>query len=133
VSVQALSGSEGRDEVVLVERLQFADRSVAFDLDGNAGLAARLIGVVFGAGEARNAGYVGIALHYLDAGARDVDLARAAVDVRLGAGASAADVVNTLYFNLAGALPSADACARSSPTCWTTAPTTVGRWHWPLR
>lgn len=109
VSVQALSGSEGRDEVVLVERLQFADRSVAFDLDGNAGLAARLIGVVFGAGEVRNAGYVGIALHYLDAGARDVDLARAAVDVRLGAGASAADVVNTLYFNLAGALPSADA------------------------
>lgn len=109
VVVQALSGSEGRDEAVLVERLQFADRSVAFDLDGNAGLAARLIGVVFGAGEARNASYVGIALHYLDGGARDVDLARAAVDVRLGAGASAADVVNTLYFNLAGVLPTADA------------------------
>ncbi len=108
VVVSALAGSEGRDEAPGVERLQFADRHVAFDLDGNAGVAARLIGAVFGAGEARNPAYVGIALHYLDGGTRDVDLARAALDVRLGVGASHAAVVDTLYANLTGALPTAE-------------------------
>lgn len=106
--VQAATGGEGRDELVQVERLQFSDRRMAFDLDGSAGLTARLIGAVFGAGEVRNAGYVGIGLQYLDGGMAGVDLARLAIDARLGAGASHADVVNTLYFNVVGVLPTAE-------------------------
>ena len=107
--VQAGSGLEGRDELLLVERLQFTDRRVALDLDGAAGLTARLIGAVFGPGEVRNLNYVGIGLQYLDGGTRDVDLARLAIDARLGAAASAAEVVNLLYTNVAGSAPSAQA------------------------
>jgi hypothetical protein len=107
--VQAGSGLEGRDELLLVERLQFADRRVALDLDGAAGLTARLIGAVFGPAEVRNLSYVGIGLRYLDGGTRDVDLARLAIDARLGAAASAAEVVNLLYTNVVGSAPSAQA------------------------
>ena len=106
--VTATAGAEGRDELQTVERLQFADRRVAFDLDGAAGLTARLIGAVFGATEVRNLNYVGIGLQYLDGGMRDVDLARLAIDARLGAAASNLEVVNLLYTNVVGSAPSAD-------------------------
>lgn len=109
VIVQALTGAEGRDELLQVERLQFADRRTALDLDGAAGLTARLIGAVFGPGEVRNPGYVGIGLGYLDGGMRQVDLARLAIDARLGPSASALDVVNLLYTNVVGTAPSAQA------------------------
>ncbi|MFO1329678.1 MAG: calcium-binding protein [Rubrivivax sp.] len=105
--VQALSGSEGRDDVSNVERLQFSDRSVAFDLDGNAGLTARLLGAVFGVSEVRNAAYAGIGLRYLDGGTTPLALAQLAIDARLGAGAAAADVVQVLYTNVAGQAPDA--------------------------
>lgn len=105
--VQAASGLEGRDTLQQVERLQFADRNLAFDLDGSAGLAARLIGTVFGPALVHNPVYVGLALKYLDGGGRDIDLARVAIDIRLGATASHRDVVNLLYTNLAGVPPDA--------------------------
>ena len=105
--VQALSGSEGRDELTSVERLQFSDRSVAFDLDGNAGLTARLLGAVFGVAEVRNAAYAGIGLRYLDGGTTPLALAQLAIEARLGVAASHADVVQVLYTNVAGQAPDA--------------------------
>lgn len=103
--VQALSGDEGRDELVGVERLQFADRHVALDLGGAAGLVARLIGAVFGAAEVRNPVYVGIGLREADAGRSALELARLAIDARLGAGSSDDEVVRLLYLNVVGELP----------------------------
>lgn len=105
--VSATSGPDGRDELQQVERVQFADRRLAFDLDGNAGFTARLLGTVFGLAEVRNAAYAGIGLQLLDAGTTPLALAQMAIDARTGTSSSAADVVNLLYFNLVGALPDA--------------------------
>ncbi len=41
-------GADGTDTLTGIERLQFADTSVALDLDGTAGNSARLIGAAFG-------------------------------------------------------------------------------------
>lgn len=105
--VQAGSGSEGRDELLQVERLQFADRGVALDLDGAAGLTARLIGAVFGPAQVRNPSYVGIGLQLFDRGDSALSVAQLAIDARVGSAGSANDVVNALYLNLVGVLPDA--------------------------
>ncbi len=105
--VQANSGSEGVDTLVGVERLVFADRSLALDLNGSAGLTARLIGAVFGPGQVSNREYVGIGLSLFDAGQTPLEVAQLAIDARMGAGARNADIVNTLYSNVVGFLPGA--------------------------
>lgn len=104
--VQAQLGFEGQDQLSQVERLQFADRLVAYDLDGHAGLTARLIGATFGTAAVREPVYVGIGLQLLDSGTSALDLARLAIDARLGSGASHGLVVDTLYTNVVGAPPS---------------------------
>jgi Ca2+-binding RTX toxin-like protein len=103
--VQALAGGEGRDELVGVERLQFADRRVAFDLDGAAGLVARLIGAVFGPAAVHDPVYVGIGLREADAGLSALELARLALDAGPASAGSNDDVVRLLYYNVVGALP----------------------------
>lgn len=105
--VQANSGSEGVDTLVGIERLLFADRSLALDLNGSAGLTARLIGAVFGPGQVSNRDYVGIGLSLFDAGKTPLEVAQLAIDARLGVGAKPADIVNTLYGNVVGVLPGA--------------------------
>ena len=40
--------SDGNDELIDIERLHFTDISLAFDLDGNAGDIAKLLGVLLG-------------------------------------------------------------------------------------
>lgn len=61
------SGGTGVDSLTRVERLQFADRKIAFDLDGAAGLAARLLGAGLGTAALADARVVGIALSVFDA------------------------------------------------------------------
>ena len=43
----AVSASEGTDALIHIERLQFTDKTLAFDLDGNAGQAYRLYQAAF--------------------------------------------------------------------------------------
>ena len=102
--VRANSGLEGSDTLIDVERLQFTDHKVALDLDGNAGMVAKLIGAVFGASSVTaHPEYVGIGLSYIDGGMSYEDLASFAVQAR---GASApADVVNLLWTNVVGSAP----------------------------
>jgi hypothetical protein len=90
-----------------VERLQFTDHSLALDLDGHAGQVARILGAVFGADAVHNTIYAGIGLQYSDGGMDYADLMQLALDARLGAGASHADVVTLLYTNVVGVAPSA--------------------------
>jgi hypothetical protein len=110
-SVQALSGSEGRDEVVLVERLQFADRSVAFDLDGNAGTGRAADGRGVRCRRGTQPGYAGIGTALPGRRhARDVDLARAGGRRAAGCRRQRGRRRDTLYFNLVGVrCPTADA------------------------
>lgn len=99
--------SEGRDLLYGVERLQFPDARWALDLDGHAGTTVKILGAVFGAAAVDIPAYVGIGLQLLDGGIGLNDLMALALEARLGANATNTAVVNLLYSNLTGVLPSA--------------------------
>jgi Ca2+-binding RTX toxin-like protein len=102
-----VTGANSTDSLSGIERLVFSDGCVALDVSGNAGTAAKVIGVVFGAHCVENAGYMGVAVNLLDAGMSEQDLVHLGLDFRLGAGAGNEAVVDLLYANLTGAAPAA--------------------------
>lgn len=104
-SVRDATGAEGTDSLAQIERLVFADGRIALDLDGAAGIAARVLGAVFGADAVDNGDYVATALWLLDGGMSEEALVQLALDARLGTGATHAEVVDLLFSNLAGSLP----------------------------
>lgn len=104
-TLQAAAGSEGRDTLIGVERLGFADRSLALDLDGAAGTTARYLGAVFGRGAVANTGYAGIGLSLLDSGTTPAALMQLALDARMGTGFGHDTLVELLYTNLVGQAP----------------------------
>ncbi len=106
-AIAAKSGNEGRDLLYGVERVDFADAHVALDIDGNAGITAKILGAVFGKAAVGNANYVGIGLELLDGGMSYESLMQLALEARLGASPSNASVVNLLYANIVGVQPSA--------------------------
>ena len=99
--------SQEKDTLINVERLRFSDKSLALDLDGNAGSVAKILGAVFGANALSNAAYVGIGLNYLDKGMSYSTLMQLAIDARLGGRSSNSEVVNLLYTNVVGNEPDA--------------------------
>lgn len=105
------AGRDGTDTLTSVERLRFTDRSLALDLDGNAGTTALVLGAVFGKASLANPHYVSTGLRLLDAGMATTDLVSLALSERLGSGASNEAVVATLYANVVGVAPPADALA----------------------
>ena len=96
------SAVDGTDTLANVERLKFADASVALDLSGNAGTVAKILGAVFGMGGVADPGYRGIGLHFVDGGMSYESLMQLAIDARLGAGAGPQAVVDLLYTNIVG-------------------------------
>jgi len=94
------------DELTGIERLDFSDTDLAFDLDGSAGLTAKTLAAVIGEDGLSNKEYVGIGLELFDAGqslASVCELALTAVGATTNE-----DVVNLLYTNLYGEAPTAD-------------------------
>jgi hypothetical protein len=90
---------------VSIERLKFSDTSLAIDLEGNAGTTAKILGSVFGKESLSNKNYVGIGLHFLDAGWSYDNLAGVALDA---AGAKTNDqIVSLLWTNVIGTKPTA--------------------------
>ena len=108
-------GESGTDRLVGVERIQFADIDLAFDLDGarpdDAGDVARLIGVVFGPWAVQSALLVGLGIKFIDGGGSIADLAALALTFRLGPHASHEEAVNLMYSNLTGAAPTTEEAA----------------------
>ena len=101
------TGAEGSDSLQGIERLSFADRHVALDLDGHAGVVAKVLGAVFGPLALQsNPTLVGIALYRMDElGESLQDLMGLALQTRLGSKPSSAQVVDLLYSNVVGAVP----------------------------
>ena len=101
---------EGTDQLTAVERLAFADTRVALDLDGNAGITAKIIGAVFGKTYLSNKAFVGIGLQLLDDGISYPDLVSLAIGTdlfaQLAGSRSDADFVKLVYRNVVGAAPS---------------------------
>jgi hypothetical protein len=101
------AGTAGVDTLVDVERVAFLDRSVALDLQGNAGITAKILGAVFGKSFLTNKEFVGIGLDLLDSGVRYEDLVGLAVQT-----SQFAQLAGT-----PGALPSNTATKTSSACC----------------
>lgn len=102
-----VTGGDGTDNLTSVERLEFAGSRFAFDLAGNAGVTARLLGALLGAGAATNKEYMGLGLSLLDGGTSQSALMDLALTAVLGANPSNEAVVTLLFTNVAGAAPSA--------------------------
>jgi len=104
------AGNEGADTLVDIERLRFADRSIALDLDGAAGNTAKLIGAIFGPAHLLPA-YVGIGISLFDNGASLAEVAGFALDTglyaELAGSASNVDFVRRVYANVVGSEPGA--------------------------
>lgn len=109
IEVSSANFSEGSDWLLNIERLQFKDKGLAFDLDGHAGVAAKTLGLVFGSAAVALPNYVGICLDLMDnKGYTSEQLMQAALNVKIGANAlDPGKVVDFLYTQLTGALPNA--------------------------
>jgi hypothetical protein len=98
------SGNDETDSLTGIERLKFTDKSIAIDLDGNAGITAKVIGAVLGSSSVKNPTYVGIGLSYTDIGMSYSDLGALALSA---VGATTNDeIVTTLWRNVVGFNPS---------------------------
>jgi serralysin len=102
---------DGTDTLVNVERLAFADTRVALDLDGHAGIAARLVGAFDGASSVHDPAAIGAALQLLDSGMAIDDVFQTELAWRLGPAPSPDAIVDLLYTNVVGQAPSAAAHA----------------------
>ena len=102
---------DGMDTLAGVERLRFADSAVALDLNGNAGVTAKILGAVFGRAAVANKAYAGIGLSLLDGGMLYLDVMKVALNAHLGPNPSNETVVTVLYTNVVGFAPSAEALA----------------------
>ena len=121
VTDQSAAARDGTDSLQGVERLRFADKSLAFDIrdvgtsasgstnpyGGNAGMTAKALGAVFGKAAVSNPEYVGIGLDLLDSkGYSYQKLLLNAIDTKLGPGASPERIIDLLYTNVVGSAPS---------------------------
>lgn len=107
IEVSSVNYSEGSDWLLNIERLQFKDKGLAFDLDKNAGVAVKTLGLVFGLEAARVPQYIGICLDYLDnKQMTSAQLMHEALAIRLGTDAQNPEkLVSFLYERLTGAAP----------------------------
>jgi Ca2+-binding RTX toxin-like protein len=105
------STAEGRDNLVAMERLSFADRSLALDLGGHAGSVAQIIRALFGPSFLANRDFVGIGLQLFDGDTSYAEVVRLALGTdlfaQLAGGRSNEAFVNHVYRNVVGVLPSA--------------------------
>jgi Ca2+-binding RTX toxin-like protein len=94
------SNDEGVDSLIGIERVKYSDKFIAIDLDGNAGITAKVIGAVLGKDAIKYPTIVGIGLSYADKGMGYSDLGALALGA-VGARTNDA-IVSTLWRNVVG-------------------------------
>ncbi len=103
-------GADGIDTLTNIERVQFADKKLAFDMSGSAGNTAKLIGAAFG-GSYLQPALNGIGIQAFDQGLTMQQVAEAALGSSLFAQVAGSRsneaVVKTLYTNVVGNAPPA--------------------------
>lgn len=96
----------GSDTLKNIERIHFADTSVALDMAGNAGIVAKTLALNFGAGMLQDKAIAGIALYYMDD--LDYDFARLmelGLSIRLGPAPTQSAFIDLLFNGLYGISP----------------------------
>jgi len=101
-SVTTVVTEAGTQQLMDVERLRFEDSNLAFDLDGNAGITAKVIAAVFGSDAVSNEEYAGYGLMLLDNGMSYEQLMELALGAALSDLDDHAAVVGLLYGNVVG-------------------------------
>ena len=102
---------DDNDALIEVERLEFevAEESganrIALDIDGNAGTAAKMVGVLRGKEDLSNLKLIGALIYNLDAGMSYEELLGVALDVLLGANKTNEAIADLVYTNLVGESP----------------------------
>jgi Ca2+-binding RTX toxin-like protein len=108
----SVSGPDGNDTLTSIERLQFSDKSLAFELGLNTagGNTVRIIGAAFDVNYL-NPTFVGIGLDLFDSGMSMLQVCQLALGTNLflslAGSNSNVDFVNTVYENVVGVLPPA--------------------------
>jgi len=93
-----------------IERLQFSDVNVAFDLDSNdsAGMTAQLLCAAFGNDAVFNKDYAGVGIGLFDSGQSMEQVAQLAIETGLISGPNNSDFVSEVWFNLIGSTIDSD-------------------------
>ena len=90
------------DKLTGIERVEFSDYGIALDSEGNAGEAAKLLGVLIGADSLSDRGLVAAVLDYADTGLDLEAMLTIGLDLLLGESPSGSAVVNLLHQALTG-------------------------------
>lgn len=102
-------GTQGRDTVSNVERLEFQGVGLAFDLSGNAGFTAQIIRALFGKAYLTERAFVGIGLQLFDAGGSYQDVVSLAIGTAefaaVAGSRSNTDFCRLLWVNVVGSAP----------------------------
>lgn len=98
--VEDMRGTEGHDTFFNIERLSFADKNVALDIDGSAGWVARVIGTVWGPARLSDTSLVGKGLRLMDNGMSRPALLQAALDHAFGTARDTTTLLTALYRNV---------------------------------
>ena len=100
LTIKNLTNNNDIDSLKNIERLKFIDTSIAFDLDSNAGVAAKVMGAVFGKASIKNSIDFGYWLAQTDKGLSYADIGQKAIDKT---GLKTNDqIVSTLWKNVVG-------------------------------
>lgn len=89
-------------EIVNVERVSLTNANLAIDIDGNAGITAKILCAFLGASGIQRADLVGVGLDLLDTGTSYEGFLQAALDAVFGQNPSGATLVNHFYGTLTG-------------------------------
>ncbi|MBI5258906.1 MAG: calcium-binding protein [Burkholderiales bacterium] len=100
---RSVTGPQGTDSLTGIERLHFADQSVAYDLEAAAGHTARLLGALLGVAAVHNPVYVGLGLALFDQGLSREAVAAQAIGAVLGPAPDNAALVQQVYTSIVGA------------------------------
>ncbi|MBT7967759.1 MAG: hypothetical protein HN753_00570 [Methylococcales bacterium] len=105
-----VSGQNKTETLISIERLQFSDKNYALDIDGNAGIAAKVIIATFGAESiSKN---MSPALSVIDGGKTLADVCALVIDLQLikevTGSSSNGSFVDHVYKNVVGIAPSTE-------------------------
>lgn len=89
-------------ELINVERVSLTDANLAIDIDGHAGITAKILGAFLGASGVARTDLVGVGLGILDNGLSYEGFLQEALDTVFGPSPSGAELVNHFYGTLTG-------------------------------